>query len=703
MAESIRGLTIEISADASGFNQSMNAIRKDAKSSQKELDALQKSLELEYDPAKFERAQKVAQDAIDTTAQQADILRKRLQFLEESGRADTSDYRRISAELAQTELNGQKLEGQLAKINGIKFDHAGKAVQSLRGELDTLQKSLELKFDSDKFVRAQNVAKEAIKKVTDQAEELRNQLRGLEEYGKVDTEEYRKLQDELQKCDKESEDFKTSIERLNATKLDKLEKSISGIGEGLESTGKKLTPLSLGAAGALTGLGALGIRAVSTADEIATLATQYDMTSDALGRFNYVALQTDTDAETLYKSFVKMRAGIADIATGTTTQASTALQQLGIDLNSFGSSEEQFYAIITALADMGDRTQMVAIANDLFGEKLANNLLPLIYSGSDAIRTYADEYENLGALSGEQVDALAKFDNVLNTLKTQFSNVALQIGSSLLPIMQILAEFVGNEVVPKLQELAEWFSNLSPEMQGTILSILGVIAIAAPLLIVFGKVATGVGTMIRLFKSMKAAQWQAALGFMALIAAAGIAIDLFANWKEMTWIEKLLKGLAMAALVAAAAIAVFHASWSIGLAVGGIAAGVTAAIAAINAAREEVLPESEAFEASDFDASSGTFSEEDFMKKYGALANDDPNVSGEVDPNDFNTEERENLISGTVYDKIGAGSSSGDVYNNDYSTTNTTQNVTVVIENYAAEVDVDALVSEINIKLAEAM
>ena len=74
MAESIRGLTIEISADASGFNKSMNAIRKDAKSSQKELNALQKSLELEYDPSKLERAQKVAQEAIDTTAQQADVL-----------------------------------------------------------------------------------------------------------------------------------------------------------------------------------------------------------------------------------------------------------------------------------------------------------------------------------------------------------------------------------------------------------------------------------------------------------------------------------------------------------------------------------------------------------------------------------------------------------------------------------------------------
>ncbi len=58
---------------------------------------------------------------------------------------------------------------------------------------------------------------------------------------------------------------------------------------------------------------------------------------------------------------------------------------------------------------------------------------------------------------------------------------------------------------------------------------------------------------------------------------------------------------------------------------------------------------------------------------------------------------------GDIYGQIGASGTTGDIYNNDYSTTNKTQNITVVIENYASEVDVDDLVNQINIKLAEAM
>ena len=98
MADSIRGLTVEISADASSFNKAMNSMRKSAQTSKSELDALQKSLELEFDADKFARAQQVAQNAIDQTAANADALRQRLKFLEESGNVDTDAYRKLQAE-----------------------------------------------------------------------------------------------------------------------------------------------------------------------------------------------------------------------------------------------------------------------------------------------------------------------------------------------------------------------------------------------------------------------------------------------------------------------------------------------------------------------------------------------------------------------------------------------------------------------------
>jgi chromosome segregation ATPase len=142
MAESIRGLTVEISADASSFNKEMSSMRKAAQQSQTELNALQKSLELEFDSDKFARAQKVAQNAIDQTAANADALRRRLDYLENAGNIDTDQYRKLKAELAKTELQAQQLEKQLEKINQIKFDAISSRVTKVGDAISNVGKTL---------------------------------------------------------------------------------------------------------------------------------------------------------------------------------------------------------------------------------------------------------------------------------------------------------------------------------------------------------------------------------------------------------------------------------------------------------------------------------------------------------------------------------------------------------------------------------
>lgn len=694
MADKIRGLTVEISADASQFNKQMSAVRKEAKSSQAELNALQKSLEMEYDPSKFARAQKVVQDAIDSTAKQAEVLRERLRFLEENGDADTSHYRQIQSELAQTELKAQQLEAQLEKLNNLKFEQLGNKIQ--------------------------------------------------------------------------------------------------GVGDKIQGVGQALTPVSVAAAGTITGLGALGTNAVSAADDIATLATQYDMSAEALQRFNYVALQTDTDSEVLYKAFVKMRAGAADLATGVTSVASTALQKLNLDLNSFDGSEEQFYAIITALADMEDKTQMVAIANDVFGEKLANNLLPLIYSGSDAIGAYAAEFDNLGALSDEQVNKLAEFDNVLNTIKTQLANVALQIGSSLLPIMQSLAGFVSTSLVPKLQTLAGWFNSLTLGQQEFALKALAVVAALAPLTMGIGKLVSTVGSIIKMLPALQSALSSLAAHPIILIIAAiamillvlytqcesfresinnlvstlgeglqpvlDVVMGLLSTLMELlTSILDLLGGvlgtvinlvvealsplfemlavimeiiqpllevaliplqLALNALSVPLQVLGTLLGWlaplfqAFGNIVTKIFNGVIKVVNFILGFIEDAVNFVIGIINGLIDGVNSALGWlgvnigriQEVSLKINTSAIDDMNdVEAIIDSTPPDTSGTGAPSPDTIYDQIGAGGTTGDIYNYDNSTNNKTQNVTVVIENYAAEVDVDNLVRQINIKLAEAM
>ncbi len=582
MGESIRGLTVEISADASQFNKQLSAMKKESKNLQTELNALTKSLEMNYDPQKFARAQKVAQQALDATRKQADALRERLKFLEESGNADTSQYNKIQAELAQTELKAEQLEGQ--------------------------------------------------------------------------------------------------IEKLNDVDLSKLENKVKKVGEGMQDVGKNLMPVSLAAGAVLAGGAAIGIKAAKTGAEIDDLSNRFDISAEKIQEWQYIAMQTGVDIEVFNKALIKTRASMLDLATGTENNATRALSSLGLSMEQFSTQEEMFDGVLNALSGMSDKTLQAAYANEIFGDKIANQMLPYLNAGSAEIARFKEEFASMSSLSAEQAAALAAFDDVMNKINTQMSYASAQIGVALLPVMNIVADFISNRLVPILETLAGWFSRMSPIMQTVVVAILAIITVAAPLLIMFGKAAVGISVLIKLFKKLTAAQLKAAAGFTALVAAGLLAIDIISNWKNMSTIEKVLKSLALAALVAAAAITVFHASWSLGIAIGAIAAGVVAGLAAINAAKSDIMPEEDDFTADNIEGAASTY--------------DADAIAAEL----------EEINQGYgVYDEIDTSDVNGDIYNYDNSTTTTTQNVTVVIENYAAEVDVDDLVRQINVKLAEEM
>ena len=100
------------------------------------------------------------------------------------------------------------------------------------------------------------------------------------------------------------------------------------------------------------------------------------------------------------------------------------------------------------------------------------------------------------------------------------------------------------------------------------------------------------GTIIPLISKLKLLTKQfnltqtaaAGMAIMGFMIAANAAKELFANWDDMSGLERaieIFKILAGAAFVAATAIAVFHTSWSVGIAAGGIAAGIAVAYGAI--------------------------------------------------------------------------------------------------------------------------
>lgn len=690
MADSIRGLTVKISADATEFKKEINAVRKDSKSAQAELTALQKSLQLEFDGEKFARAQKVAQEAIDKTAQEAEMLRTRLKQLEESGNVDTSEYRKVQTELAQAETKAQQLQEKLKELNNLKFD--------------------------------------------------------------------------------------------------KLANNVKSVGDKIQGVGKALTPVSVAAAGAITGIAALGVKTASTGAELDDLSQRLGISAEKVQELKYVAAQAGVDWEVYNKGIIKARAALLDLSSGISNNATKAVQSLGISLESFSSQEEMIDGVMTALAGVKDKTLQAAYANEIFGDKIANEMLPYLNAGAEEIQKFKSEFEGMSYLTNEQVKSLATLDDTIYLLKQSLSNVVLQIGASLSPLIQSLTEYVNANVIPMLQRLADWFNNLTVGQQELVIKLLLVTAALAPLATGVGKIVSLVGSIIKILPQLGAAFSALEAHPIVLIIAAIAAVLLILYTQCEAFRESInnLIGTLTSALQPILDVIIGLISKIMSLLTPIITLIGENLASAINMIMEIlspvlemvstllellsplldvcIIPLTVALNAlkvplqiigqllnwltSLFEFFGKVVTSifkgviwivnkvlgwvEDAVNWCIGIINkliDGINSAlgwlgvniahiGEVklrlDTSDVEnidevnavvkeTQESNQTGGGTVYDQIGADTASGDTYNYDYSKTEKTQNVTVVIENYAKEVDVDDLVEKINVKLAEAM
>lgn len=691
MADSIRGLTVEISADASSFNKEMSQMRQAAKSSQSVLAALQKSLDLEFDATKLARAQKVAQDAIDQTAANADVLRRRLEYLEETGNVDTTAYRKLQTELAQTELKGQQLQKQLEKLNTLKFD--------------------------------------------------------------------------------------------------KLSSRITGVGDKITGAGRALAPFSAAAGTAITAAGALGVKAAATGAQIDDLSLRLGISAEKVQEYQYVTAQAGVEWAVFEKALIKARAAIVDLSAGTINNASKALQSLGLRIEDFDSKEAMFDGIIDALAGMEDKTLQTAYANEIFGDKIANQMLPFLNAGADAINQFKSEFATIAPLTNEQVSALAALDDTLYLVKESIKNAALQLGASFAPLIKSIADSIQNNLVPKLQKLAEWFNSLSLSQQQFALKALLVVAALAPLTMGVGKLVGAIGNIVKIIPSLQAGLSALAANPIVLIIAAVAAIliilytqceafresinnlvsmiggalqpvldvimgllqsvmDLLSPILEiiggilatvinlvitalqpffdmLTMIFNLLMPLLNVALIPLKLVLTLLQvplqilgqllGWLsplfqiFGNIVAKIFGGVVKIINIVLGVIEDAVNFVIGIINGLIDGVNAA------LGWLGVHIDRIADVKLRIDTSDIESMDDVNAIidstppdtsgagGGTVYDGGNGTGTYGDTYNYDNSTTNKTQNVTVTIQNYASEVDTDALVKEINIKLAEAM
>jgi len=199
----------------------------------------------------------------------------------------------------------------------------------------------------------------------------------------------------------------------------------------------------------------------------------------------------------------KIQQGLGNLASGNVDPVSDALKELGFTTEDASKGmEHNFENIITSLANVKDSTMQAYYANEIFGTRIGAMLIPLLNDGGDGLAALGAEFESIGFLSDDAVQSLDAFEDMMDKLKYQFGLIKNQIGTALLPLFQQLADFASNKLLPAFEKFKDMMAGISTQQLETITIILAVVTALAPALLIVGKMTSGIGGLVRSFGSL---------------------------------------------------------------------------------------------------------------------------------------------------------------------------------------------------------
>lgn len=387
--------------------------------------------------------------------------------------------------------------------------------------VNDLAKSLELKFDAKTFARAQKEAQKAIEKTDDKVKTLRARLEHLEESGQIDTKHYQDVQNILLRTEADAVKLKAKLDEIKNLKFDNLIKNIEGVGDGFTKAGQSMKALSAVAAGLLASFSAIGISAVGMAGDISDLSEMFEMNTEEFQKWQYVALQSGLSSQEFENALKKIQQGLAGVKTGNIDKIGQAMMELGISAeDATKGTSENFEVLARRIGMIEDPLVRAQYATEIFGARMGATLLPLLRQNGEALDDVIDEWNSFSNVTVDNMHQLDKLSDTFDKIGTQFDNLKIKMGYALLPIIESVTDFIDNKMIPALDRLVNWFTNLDEGTKKLIVTLLTVTAAIAPTLLAIGGGIKLVASLIKTVKMLGTAM--SVLAANPIIAVIGI-------------------------------------------------------------------------------------------------------------------------------------------------------------------------------------
>lgn len=185
------------------------------------------------------------------------------------------------------------------------------------------------------------------------------------------------------------------------------------------------------------------------------------------------------------------------LASGTISQEdyNAAIEELEFNLSHGVISDTGTYEMAIndlAVAMWGaEGAQKAELAAAIGGKNGMSALLAIVNASEEDYNKLAGAIDNCDGSAKKMADTMNdNLEGQLTILKSQLAELAISIGDIIMPVLR--------EMVKGLQGIVDWLNHLSPATKEIIVKIGAVVAAAGPLLIMGGKVAQGIGSIMQL-------------------------------------------------------------------------------------------------------------------------------------------------------------------------------------------------------------
>ena len=259
--------------------------------------------------------------------------------------------------------------------------------------------------------------------------------------------------------------------------IDQLGSAIVALGNNFATNESDIVEMTnrLASAGTIAGLSTTDILALSTA--MSSVGIEAEAGGTAMTQTLTAISQAVENADAKLETMAQVAGTTAENFASTWNSNPTQALQMFIDgLSDMNAKGEETYGILDELGMSGVRQ-----SNMLQSLALANDVL------ADAVDVSNQAYQDNTALTDEASKRYQTFNAQVSQTKERLTDIGIQIGEILMPYVQ--------KFIDKIQELADWFSNLSSNQQEMIVKIGLIVAAIGPVLSIVGKVISTFGTI----------------------------------------------------------------------------------------------------------------------------------------------------------------------------------------------------------------